>query len=163
MKFILNEPKKLGVKDKKDVTVSEAIHTIYKRDEEWMFTLDWNGVEFLFDGIMISNIYKDVIGLLIALNRNVPGFKISFLDSGCTAVWDMELNGEELNIDARWTTVTSNNDRALEKLREMEGLTVQKTDFMVPWKTLLSQVKKDLLKAGYTNRLEGFEYLENLN
>jgi len=162
MKFTFKRPSKLSKRDKEDTTVSEAISTIYKSDEDWMLTIYWFEHELLLDGIMIGDIYNDLIKMLQSLQANEQVFTVSFLDSGFTAIWNIELENDQLTIDARWTTVTSKDPQTREKIRKLPVLRLQKNDFVDNWNRLLSIVKEDLLSTGYSNQLKGFEYLDSL-
>ena len=162
MKLSIKRPSKLSKRDKEDTTVSEAISTIYKSDEDWMLTIYWFEYELLLDGIMIGDIYNDLVKMLKSLQANEQVFTVSFLDSGFTAIWNIELENDQLTIDARWTTVTSKDPQTSEKLRKLPVLRLQKNDFVDNWNRLLSIVKEDLLSTGYSNQLKGFEYLDSL-
>ena len=162
MKFTINRPSKLSNRDKEDTTVSEAISTIYKSDEDWMLTIHWLEYELLLDGIMIGDIYNDLVKMLKSIQANERAFTVFFLDSGFTAAWNIEVENDQLAIDARWTTVTSKDPQTCEKLRELAVLRLQKSDFIDNWNRLLSIVKEDLLASGYSNQLKGFEYLDSL-
>jgi hypothetical protein len=163
MKFSIKRPNKLSMFDKEDTTVSEAISTIYRQDDDWMLTINWFDHELFLDGSMIGDIYNDIVKMLRAIEANESGFTIFFLDSGFTVAWNIEVENEELMIDASWTSVVSEDSQILEKLRKLPTLRIQKSEFFASWSRLLSIIKEDLSASGYSNRLKGFEYLDSLN
>lgn len=93
-------------------------------------------------------------------------FPVYFLDSSFTATWHISLNEEMLKIKADWVTAVCFDEynihvKNIEKIPN--SIKVDKIIFINEWNNLLKVLKQDLLKAGYSDNLDGFEYLNRLN
>lgn len=148
-----------------DSSVSEALNTIYTHDYDFMIFINWNGFNIPMDGVGFSQIYSDIIMMLEELEEEY-NFSINFLDTGFTAVWNFTTEGDFLKVEAEWVDIASYGyeNTTVEELEKVSNIvTINKSKFMNEWNSLLKIVKTDLLKAGYKNTLEGFEYLEALS
>lgn len=148
-----------------DSNVSEALNTIYTNDYDFMIFINWNGFKIPMDGVSFSQIYNDVIIMLEELEEEYD-FSVNFLDTGLTAVWSFTTEGDFLKVKAKWVDIASYGyeNTTLEELEKVSNIVIiNKSKFMNEWNSLLRIVKADLLKAGYKNTLEGFEYLETLS
>jgi hypothetical protein len=127
-----------------------------------MLTLDWNGHAIFLDGIMLADIYNDVVHMLLCVQSGQEKFMISFLDTGFTAMWHFDVDGDAISIDARWTSVCGRDEGTAEKVRAANVLHTTKSSLVKSWTEVLKVVKEDLLRAGYDSRLDGFDYLKSL-
>lgn len=148
-----------------DSTVAEAISTIYPNDNSFIIYFNWNGFYIPLDGISFSSIYNDVIDMLESIEMGEKKFSNTFFDSCFTARWESELIHDNIKVIAFWTDIASfgRPDTTVQKLREVSNtIIVNQQNFINSWESLLKIIKEDLIKAGYDNKLDGFEYLEKL-
>ncbi len=162
-KIIATKPLKLGKFDEEDTTVSETIETLYKYDD--VLTIVWNHFSIVLKGHSLASIYNDIIYMLEFVKMGENKFSNTFLDPSFTARWESELINNDIKITAFWTDIENygSESRSVEKLREVSNtIIVNQQDFIDSWENLLKIIKEDLIKAGYDNTLDGFEYLDTL-
>lgn len=150
--------------DSKDTEVREAIYTIYNNDNSFMIFINWNGFKIPMDGVGFSQIYNDVIIMLEELDEEYE-FSVNFLDTSLTAIWELIIEEDYIKIDAKWIDIASYGyeNTTVEELEKVSNIViVNKRKFMNEWNNLLKMVKNDLLSVGYSNNLQGFEYLNKL-
>lgn len=151
--------------DPQDTEVKDAIYTIYCNDDDFMIFINWNGFKIPMDGVGFSQIYNDVIIMLEELEEECNKFSINFLDSGLTAIWNFTIEDSLVAVDADWIDIASygfKNTTVEELDKKPKSVKMCKLDFINEWNSLLKIIKEDLLRAGYSNDLEGFEYLDSL-
>jgi hypothetical protein len=152
--------------DPGDSTTSEAIESIYGHGSAIRINFGENAVARLPMAGGVSDIYNDIIRMLNRLDLDIYPFQISFLCSCFTAIWSFSAPTELLTIKMRWTAIDGMfQDREFrnERFNDVAGqLVVDKKVFISSWHSLLLQIKRDLLSAGYTRQLENFEYLNSL-
>jgi len=88
-KIEFNVTKKLGIVDNEDISVSEAIWSIYPNYDENVTITFGNYLIHLDKKGDLSVIYNDVILMLKKLNE-IEEFETSFLSSGFTAYWNFK-------------------------------------------------------------------------
>lgn len=153
----------LGEKDEEDISVSEAIESIYV-EYTHDIVLNWNEhITRLDRKGDISEMYNDIIRMLNALtDRNKKSFSVSFLSSTFTAIWDFVIDANMLNIKAKWITVSFLDDSSGDS-DNLYSLNIPIDIFISEWNKLLLILRNDLVKCGYNESLEGFSYLKNLS
>ena len=151
----------LGKIDYDDETVAEAIHSTYP-DYSYDISLWWNDFVIPLDRRGdISEMYNDIIFMLNALKRNEKELSISFLSSTFTAKWYIQVESENLRILPKWITIEFSNHQPCDN-KEGTILIVPTLEFINEWNNLLRIIKNDLIKVGYSENLEGFNYLKTL-
>ncbi len=114
----------------------------------------------------ISDIYKSIVTMLESIERGVYPFEISFLCSSFTARWSLSESNGVLNIRTAWTAVNGySNGREIGNAQFNDvapRIVVERATFVAEWQDLARRLKRDLLSAGYDDRLGGFEYLKSL-
>lgn len=152
--------------DPEDSTTSEAIESVYGHGSAVRIHFGEKAFARLPFSGGVSDIYDDVVRMLKRLTGGNDPFSISFLCSCFTTIWRFSESTELLTIEMRWTAVDGNfENRDVRNARFNEvasHLVVEKGEFVSAWHALLSQVRADLLKAGYDGRLANFEYLDSL-
>jgi hypothetical protein len=151
--------------DPEDCSVAEAIETIYPHELGCIARMYWQGFSIGLNGLMIAGIYNDIVKMLMFAKSEAHMFRGSFLDTGMTAVWDIERITDHLTISATWTTATNvigpNGIKAeTAALRALPALVVSTTAFVQAWECVLRLIKEDLIVAGYDNALKNFTYLD---
>ncbi|MET3035877.1 hypothetical protein ABXT08_07245 [Chryseobacterium sp. NRRL B-14859] len=150
--------------DFEDITVSEAISTIYNYSKDFIIFINWNGFKLPIDGVGFSQIYNDIIIMLEELEEGCD-FSVNFLDSGFTAIWKFTTKGHFIDVEAEWVDIASYGyeKTTIEELEKVSNvITVNKREFIKEWNSLLKIIKDDLINAGYDETLDGFEYLKAL-
>ncbi|MGH1517939.1 hypothetical protein [Chryseobacterium sp. JK1] len=165
-KIEFNTTTELGKIDTEDTSVGEAIWTIHPYYENDVF-IQWKGYQIELDKRgTISDIYNDLIYLLDELQAGNPQFTISFLCSGFTAYWHFRVEKNVITIHPQFFEVAiKRNDDYLDmkEIRQLDlDIEIGFDHFISEWNKLLKSIKDDLLKVGYTEDLENFEYLRNL-
>lgn len=159
---IENKKEGISVVDLEDESVSEALETIYS-DKDFCI-MNWNNclinVSLKYD---ISDMYNDIVKMLTLLDNNLSkDFSIHFPSSSFFVQWDFNIHNEKVNIKAHWMAIWGGQEK-LEELRKIDNnVVISKDDFISEWHRLLKEIKEDLLKVGYTEELENFEYLKKL-
>lgn len=165
-KIIIKRKDLIGKKrDIEDLTICEAISTVYNYSEDLFIFICWNGFKIPMDGISFSQIYNDVIIMLEELEHD-DDFYVSFLDASFTAIWNFSINIDRVIVEAKWINIAPYHykNTTIEDLRKVSNIiNVNKKEFINEWNNLLKIIKYDLLSVGYTNELEGFDYLNNLD
>lgn len=166
-KIEFNKVIELGEIDVENTSVSEAIWSTYPEYKSDVF-IHWKGYQIELDKRGdISNIYNDIIDMLEELSNNNSLFKSGFLSSTFTAYWNFTVENNTIKINPQFFVASvKNNDRYLtnEEIRKLDlDIDVDFGYFISEWSKLLKSIKDDLLKVGYTENLENFEYLKNLN
>ncbi|WP_175620506.1 hypothetical protein [Chryseobacterium schmidteae] len=160
--------KKLGVIDTEDTSVSEAIYSIYLGDDDDKHVTMTFGNYFIYLTRRwdISVTYNDIIYMLKDLNGNNNEFRTSFLCVGFTLYWNFVRKGNSVTITPQWIEVGLEDRETnlfVENVREANfPITIDTEVFISEWNRLLKSIKDDLLKVGYTEDLENFEYLKEL-
>ncbi|MEJ5102671.1 hypothetical protein [Chryseobacterium sp. MYb328] len=158
--------KKLGKIDIEDISVSEAIWSIYPNDDENVIITFGNYLIHLDKRGDIAGMYNDIIRMLKCLNENNSEFLTSFLSSGFTVYWNFKKEENSITITPTWFSAGLKHretDLFVEHVREVNfPITVTTDVFISEWHKFLKNIKEDLLKVGYTEDLENFEYLKNL-
>lgn len=151
--------------DIEDITVSEAISTIYNYSTDFLISINWNRIIILLDGVSFSQIYNDAVLMLELIKSPEKEFSINFLDSNFTAKWNFTKENSTLNIHAEWYDIASfdGTNISVEKLNDLCNFLEEDIEcFINTWDSLLKEIKIDLLNAGYNNELENFDYLDKL-
>ncbi|MCQ9639368.1 hypothetical protein MP478_08180 [Chryseobacterium sp. WG14] len=164
-KIITKKEMFLGNLDLEDTTVTEAIYTLYLNDN-MMININWNGFVIPMNGSSFSQVYNDVILMLELIMNDEKEFSINFLDSCFTAIWNFSTYDDMIKVEANWIAIASYGDInvSLENLYKTSNtLIIKKQNFIEEWNSLLKIIKEDLLKVGYNDTLENFEYLKTLN
>lgn len=165
-KIEFKNTKKLGKKDPEDISVSEAIWSTYLNYDEYIIITFGDYLIHLDKRGDISNIYNDIIYMLTDLNENKNEFQTSFLSSTFTAYWNFKKEENSITITPKWFAVgleKKETKQFIENVREANiPITISIDVFMSEWHKLLKSIKNDLLKTGYTEELENFEYLKKL-
>lgn len=155
----------LGKFDREDSTVSEAIYTIYP-DYSDSFTLNWNKYLIpLSKKGDLSEIYNDLVNILTLIKTdNAKAFYINFLSSTFTAKWNFIIyKTDQIIINAKWYSNSIFRNRIITASDpDLYQVLVNKHHFVKAWDTLLRNLKRDLKTVGYTNRLDGYNYLDSL-
>jgi len=165
-KIKFNVTKALGIKDSEDISVSEAVWSTYPTyGEEIVITFGDYLIHIDKKGD-ISGIYNDIIYMLKDLNENENEFQTGFLTSGFTAYWNFKKEKNSITISPKWISaglMSKKTNLFIQNVREANfPITVNTEVFISEWHKLLKSIKDDLLKVGYTEKLENFEYLKNL-
>jgi len=164
-KIEFNVTKKLGIVDNEDISVSEAIWSIYPNYDENVTITFGNYLIHLDKKGDLSVIYNDVILMLKKLNE-IEEFETSFLSSGFTAYWNFKKGKNSITISPKWISAGLENRETnlfIQNVREANFSIIVNTEvFISEWHKLLKSIKDDLLTVGYTEKLENFEYLKNL-
>jgi len=164
-KIEFNVTKKLGTIDNEDMSVSEAVWSTYPNYTENITITFGNYLIHLDKKGDMSVIYNDVVSMLKKLNKNTE-FEISFLSSGFTAYWDFVKQENSIIITPKWISAGLEDRETslfIENVKEANfPKTVNIEIFISEWHKFLKSIKDDLLKVGYTEDLENFEYLKNL-
>ncbi|UKB82389.1 hypothetical protein LF887_15395 [Chryseobacterium sp. MEBOG06] len=165
-KIEFNKTIELGVIDIEDASVSEAIWSTYPDYKSDVF-IHWKGYQIELDKRGdISTIYNDIIDMLEELINNNSLFKSGFLSSTFTAYWNFKVEERTIKIKPQFFVASiKNNDMYLanEEIRKLDlDIEIDFDYFISEWSKLLKSIKEDLLKVGYTEDLENFEYLKNL-
>jgi hypothetical protein len=151
--------------DPEDSTISEAIESVYGHGSAVRLHFGEKASARLPLSGGVSDIYDDVVRMLKRLEVGSDPFNISFLCSCFTTIWRFS-GSELLTIDMRWTAVDGtfeSRDFSNARFNEVANrLVVERDEFVSAWHALLSQLRADLLKAGYDGRLANFEYLDSL-
>lgn len=165
-KIEFNKTKKLGKIDPEDLSVSEAIWSIYLNYDDYIIITFGDYLIHLDKRGDISVMYNDIIYMLKNLNENKTEFLTSFLSSGFTAYWNFKKEENLITITPQWFAVGLEKKETklfIENVREANiPITLSIDVFMSEWHRLLESIKNDLLKTGYTEELENFEYLKKL-
>ncbi|MDR4892514.1 MULTISPECIES: hypothetical protein [unclassified Chryseobacterium] len=165
-KIEFNKTKEIGVIDTEDMSVSEAIWSTYLAYEEDIIITFGNYLIYLNRKGDISVMYNDIISMLKKMKENEDEFEISFLSSAFTLYWNFKKENKSVIITPKWISVGLENRETglfVENLRDANfPITVKTEDFIFEWNNLLKDIKEDLLKVGYTEDLENFEYLKTL-
>ncbi|GEN78243.1 hypothetical protein [Chryseobacterium hagamense] len=161
-----NVTKKLGIIDNEDISVSEAIWSIYPNYDENVIITFGNYLIYLDKRGDIAGMYNDIIYMLKDLNENENEFQMSFLSSGFTVYWNFKKEENLITITPKWISAGLKDRETnlfVQNVREANfPITVNTDVFISEWHKLLKNIKDDLLKVGYTEDLENFEYLKNL-
>ncbi|WP_300686889.1 hypothetical protein [Chryseobacterium sp.] len=165
-KIEFNKTIELGVIDVEDTSVSEAIWSTYPDYKPDVF-IHWKGYQIELDKRGdISSIYNDIIDMLEELINNNSLFKSGFLSSTFKAYWNFKVEERTIKIKPQFFVASiKNNDMYLanEEIRKLDlDIEIDFDYFISEWSKLLKSIKEDLLKVGYTEDLENFEYLKNL-
>ncbi|MFZ4929414.1 hypothetical protein [Chryseobacterium sp. Mn2064] len=165
-KIEFNTTTELGEIDTEDTSVSEAIWSIHPYYDNDVF-IHWKDYQIELDKRgTISDIYNDLIYLLDELNAGNTQFTSSFLCSGFTAYWHFRVEKNRITISPQFFEVAiKHNDGYLDmkEIRQLDlNIEIGFDHFISEWNNLLKSIKDDLLKVGYTEDLENFEYLKNL-
>ncbi|MDC8100616.1 hypothetical protein [Chryseobacterium rhizosphaerae] len=164
-KIITKKQMFLGNLDLEDTTVTEAIYTLYLNDN-MMININWNGFVIPMNGSSFSQVYNDVILMLELIINDEKEFSINFLDSCFTAIWNFSNYDDMIKVEANWIAIASYGDInvSLENLYKTSNtLIIKKQNFIEEWNSLFKIIKEDLLKVGYNDTLDNFEYLKTLN
>lgn len=165
-KIEFNVTKKLGIIDVEDTSVSEAIWSIYPNDDETVMITFGNYLIYLDKRGDIAGMYNDIIHMLKCLNENNSEFLTSFLSSGFTVYWNFKKEKNSITITPTWFSAGQKHIETnlfVQNVREVNfPITVNTDVFISEWHKFLKNIKEDLLKVGYTEDLENFEYLKNL-
>ena len=146
-------------KDLNDLTVPEAIETIYYSSADCVASLVWNGCKLLLFGVTIGNIYNNIISTVTAITSNSETFLENFLDSAFTARWEFAVNGDNIHITAYWFDIVCIEG---DIMSVPNSVIMPKNKIIHEFDKLLSKIKEDLTIVGYDNSLYGFEYLETI-
>lgn len=165
-KIEFNKTIELGVIDVENTSVSEAIWSTYPDYKSDVF-IHWKGYQIELDKRGdISTIYNDIIDMLEELINNNSLFKSGFLSSTFTAYWNFKVEERTIKIKPQFFVASiKNNDMYLanEEIRKLDlDIEIDFDYFISEWSKLLKSIKDDLLKVGYTEELENFEYLKKL-
>ena len=158
---------KLNSKDPEDLTVSEAIHTIYP-GYNYIDTVYWNRITIQIDRKGdLSSIYNDIVQFVHDIRSGANAFKESFLSSTCTAEFEVRKKDKQLIIIPRFYDVRAFQNGIqipLSTLKNMDHeLEISEEDFLTELYKLLRSVNNDLLSAGYSVQdLEDFGVLVEL-
>lgn len=156
----------LGSKDPEDSTTSEAIESAYRHGSAVRINFGEQTWARLPVSGGVSDIYDDIIRMLKRLEVDAYPFELSFLCSCFTAIWRFSASNGSLTIDMRWTAVDGTARGCVVRNSRFNDvasqLVVDKQVFISAWRTLLSQLKRDLLSVGYDRHLDNFEYLDSL-
>ena len=150
--------------DLEDESVSDAIESVYCCSDfdtsiTWYFC--WF---FLSRSGCFSDIYNDVIRFLKYIEDGKKEFSINFLSASFTCRWEFFVSDNDVRVTPIWFSVA----RAMHegcmiderKLQAVSGdLLVDRLVFVNEWRNYLAVIKRDLLCVGYSESLEGFEYL----
>lgn len=157
---------KLGIKDTEDISVSEAIWTAYHNYGEEITITFGNYLIYLDKKGDISDIYNDIIYMLKNVKENNNEFEVNFLSSGFTVYWNFKKEKNLISIFPKWISAglkSKETNLFIQNVREANStITVNVEVFVYEWHKLLKSIKDDLLKVGYTENLENFDYLKNL-
>ncbi|WP_028620781.1 hypothetical protein [Pseudomonas sp. Ant30-3] len=152
----------LGKKNNEDTSVSEAIFSTYL-EYKTDILLHWNDLTLCLSRRGdISEIYSDVVDVLIELEKRTESFFMAFLSSSFTAYWDFKITDSDLVIvSAKWIDVVY-LDKEKSNIKK-STMTISISDFTEQWNSILKIIKKDLVFLGYNDKLDGFGFLKNLN
>lgn len=157
-------PKIIEKKDSEDITISEAIETIYSKVGQ-VVIISWNGINIPVFGSSIGSLIYNIVSMikLIKLNRNE--FTENFLDPSFTATWSFRKRERYIEIKATWFAIPYLPDENV-KLSELQRapnlVVVNQKEFVAMWIDLLRLIKTDLETVGYNSELEGYKELEDL-
>lgn len=155
-----------GKADTEDTAVSEAIFSIYPTYDDGIY-MQWNEYSLYLDrrGDM-STIYNDVIDMLQELERGTKTFKSNFLSSTFTVNWNFDVDNQQVKISPQFFDVNikrGSEHLTMDEIRSLDlTLTTDLNIFIGQWHQLLKSIREDLQRSGYTENLEGFDYLKLL-
>lgn len=161
-KLLISNPSHLLHRDEKDTTVSEALQTIYPYTKESSVYMYWNGyILELYLCAEISDVFKDILRMVDSL-KNKEATSISWGSDVFFGTWDCCYCKQNIKIKASWTSLRGGSE-TLKQLNMVSNELIIDIDlFLKEWLKLLTQIKKDLKKMGYSkNNLDDFYLLES--
>lgn len=163
-KLLISQPNNLLPRDKEDITINEALQTIYPYTRESSIYMYWNGyILELWLCAEISDIIKDILSLINSL-KNEKQFSINW---GCNiffGTWECLQYKNTIKIKSNWNALRGGNEILNQINKVSNELIIDIDAFIKEWLKLLNQIKKDLEKTGYNKEnLVDFYLLENLD
>ena len=144
--------KNLGYFDPEDTSIPDAIYSIYPITAGDVI-LNWNGCDIKLSLNSLSYLYNDIENMIQRLSLG-ESFIQYFLCSAFTAAWDIKINGDDVTIESKWTSV-GGGEAIRRKLKKTSNIIyVNKNDFIGEWSNLLGAIKMDLRSKGYGNLLD---------
>lgn len=162
-KLLVSNPYRLYHRDEQDVTINEALQTIYPYTKEASVYMYWNGyILELYYCAEISDIIQDVFFLVTSLGDKKQ-FRVNWGSNIFFGTWDCFCNEKEIKIISDLQALRGGS-KTLEQLNCVaKELTIQIDVFTKEWLNLLRQIKKDLERSGYNaSNLNDFYLLENI-
>ena len=155
-KLLISQPIELNAMDEEDLTINEALQTIYTYNKESSIYLKWNNYIIELNlAAQIADIYDDIIKMLeLLINEKIREFDIYWGSSSFMAQWHINKNNNEnINIEAHWTAVTGGKVTLKELNKVKNKIEINVNVFLREWLRLISLIKEDLIKAGYNSTI----------
>lgn len=141
-----------SIQDDEDISVVEAVQTIYKNEDSWIAEMNWNGYIIPLFGDTIAYLYKDILSIINCIESNKEIFEKSFLDASFTARWECSINNNIIHIKAFWFDLSpaANENQEIKDINSVSNiLAMDKNKFIDELNILIDKVNRDLLSAGY--------------
>ena len=134
--------------DKSDVTLSDAVETVFPMDTEAVIMM-WNHIaiplSYKYD---IGYMMDDIISLLCKIESEEEcSFKISWLPDTFRCDWMIHKKKDSLTIQAVWESITGKLELLLNQCNTIE---LKADDFISEWKMVLEKIIQGLEHSGYT-------------
>lgn len=163
-KILTSKPVSLNPIDDEDLTIKEALQTIYPYTKESALYIYWNGyILELWFCAEISDIFKDIMKMLDSL-LDKESFEIHWGSNIFFGIWSFTIVDSSIKINSTWTDLRGGKE-ILDQVKKVSNtLIIDKKTFINEWINLLEQLKNDLINTGYNNEnIEDFYLLENLD
>ena len=152
-------PKIVTKHDIGDVTLADAIETIFPMQTEYAYMI-WNHVHiplsYKYD---ISYMVMDALALVDqVMSRETGHLAIDWLPDTFSASWNVSWDGFQVEIHSTWRNVIG-DVKAL--LNARNYLSLAKDQFVAEWKPLFSLLASALQACGYSN-LQDYSYLSGI-
>ena len=150
-------------RDEQDVTISEALQTIYPYTKEASVYMYWNGyILELYFCAEISDLIQDIFFLINSLGDKKQ-FRVNWGSNIFFGTWDCLSDGKYIKIKSDLQALRGGSETLKQLSHVSNEVTIQIDTFTKEWLKLLKQIKKDLERNGYNrNNLKDFILLESI-